>query len=247
MALRALGLQAEISLARHALAGARDLLAVDLQLDRAVIAGDAIVVPLGGRLRPLLARQAAHPAGRVRPVGLHRRAPDAEDVAVAGVVGAVLTVEDLHLERPRERHADGRQGVAPDEQPGIPARLHVPPLQLEHEVLVLPVRPQHAGRLARRDDQPVPRRERLGRHVHRHPAGQVLAVEQRPEIVVGEPTTSRRPPAATTTTSERRQRTVHRSTSLQDVLAARRREDQPRNTRSTRKKTSGEELGLNAF
>ena len=183
MALRALRLQADVALSRHASARARDLLAVDLQLEHAVVAGDAIVVPLGGRLRPVLAGQAAHPAGGVRPVGLHRGTPDAEDVAVAGVIRAVLPVEDLNLERPCERHADGRQGVAPDEQPGVAARLHVPPLQLEHEVLVGPVGPQHAGRLARRDNQPVTGSEGLGRHVHRQPAGQVLAVEQRPEVI----------------------------------------------------------------
>src|SRR5262249_32661975 len=82
-ALPALGFQADIPLARRAVAGARDLLAVDLELEQAVVAGDAVVVPLGGRPGPVLARQAAHPAGGVRPVGLHRGAPDAEDVAVA--------------------------------------------------------------------------------------------------------------------------------------------------------------------
>ena len=185
VALRALRLQADVTLAGYASAGARDLLAVDLELEHAVLARDAIMVPLGGRLRPVLAGQAAHPAGGVRPVGLHRGAPDAEDVAVAGVIRAVLAVEDLDLERPRERHADGRQRVAPDEQPGVAARLHVPPFQLEYEVLVGPVGPHHAGRLARRNDQPVTGGEGLGRDVHRHPAGQILAVEQRPEVVGG--------------------------------------------------------------
>src|SRR5262249_37351323 len=106
VALRALRLEADISLARDAPAGPRDLLAVDGELEHAVVARGAVVVPLGRRPGPLLDGQAAHPAGGMRPVRLHRRAPDAEDVAVAGVVGPVVAVEDLHLERARERHAD---------------------------------------------------------------------------------------------------------------------------------------------
>src|SRR5438045_9448195 len=87
VALRALRLETEITLAGDTTAGARDLLAVDRELQHAILAGDAVVVPIGRRLGPLLARQAAHPAGGMGPVGRHRRAPDAEDVAVAGVIG----------------------------------------------------------------------------------------------------------------------------------------------------------------
>src|SRR5262249_5225939 len=84
VALRALRLEAESALAGHTTGGARALLAVARQLQHAILAGAAIMVPLGRRPGPPLARQAAHPAGGMRPVGRHGRTPDAEDVAVAG-------------------------------------------------------------------------------------------------------------------------------------------------------------------
>ena len=77
----------------------------------------------------------------------------------------------------------GRQRVAPDEQAGVAAGLHVPPLQLEDEVLVRPLGAHHPGRLAGGDDDPVAHGERLGGDVDRHPAGEVLAVEERAEAL----------------------------------------------------------------
>ena len=71
MALAALGLEADVALARAGLAGAADDLAVDRELDRAVVALDAVVVPLAGGLSALLAGEAALPPVRVGPVGLH--------------------------------------------------------------------------------------------------------------------------------------------------------------------------------
>src|SRR5262249_42477666 len=78
----ALGLQADVTLARLDLGGAGDLRAVDGQLDGAVDAGDAVVVPLAGGLGVLAAGQAALPAGRVGAVRLEAGAVDAEDVAL---------------------------------------------------------------------------------------------------------------------------------------------------------------------
>src|SRR5262249_1435764 len=85
-ALRALHLQGEVALARVALADAGDLLAIDRELDGAVPGDDAVVVPLVGAFGAALAGQAAVPAVRVRPVRLAAGPPDAEEVAVAGVV-----------------------------------------------------------------------------------------------------------------------------------------------------------------
>ena len=59
VALRAFRLQADVALPRAALAAAGDFLAVDGQLEHAVVAGDAVVVPLGRGLAALLAGQAA--------------------------------------------------------------------------------------------------------------------------------------------------------------------------------------------
>jgi hypothetical protein len=54
----------------------------------------------------------------------------------------------------------------------------VHPLDVEHEVLVLPVRTHHANGVPAADDHPVTDGPRLGLRVHVDPAGQILAVEQ---------------------------------------------------------------------
>jgi hypothetical protein len=171
--------------ARDALAGARDPLPLTASADLRRPAGDAVVIPLGRRLRPLLTGQAAHPAGGMWPIGLHRRTPDAEHVPVAGVVGPVNAVEDLHLERSRERHADGRQCIAPDEQPGVATPLKVPPFQLDDEVLVLPVGPHDADWVSGAHQHAVLDTPGVGGGIDVEPPGKVLAVEQIAEVVVG--------------------------------------------------------------
>ena len=185
MAFRPFGLEADVALAGDAIAAARNLLAVDRQGDRAVLAGDAVVVPLGGRPRPSLAGQAPHRPLGMRPVGSHGGPLDREYIAVARIEVVVLTVEDLDLDGAREGFAHEGECIAPDEQPGVPLGDDVPVLELEDEVLVGPLGPQDPHGLAGGHDHAVAHRERLGRDVHRHPATQVLAVEQRPEIVVG--------------------------------------------------------------
>src|SRR5262249_59649886 len=91
-----------VAFRRLALARAGDELAVTRQLHHAVVALDAVMVPLAERLRPPFARQAAHPTRGVRPIRLARRPLDAEQVAVARVVGALGPVENLHLYRSRK-------------------------------------------------------------------------------------------------------------------------------------------------
>ena len=92
VAFGAFRLEADITLPRVALRAAGNLLAVDGQLDRAVVASDAIVVPLGRRFCPPFAGQAAFAARGMRPVGRHLGPPDAEHVAVARVVVGVAAV-----------------------------------------------------------------------------------------------------------------------------------------------------------
>src|SRR6185369_8414841 len=98
VALRALGLEADVALARIALLAARNFLAVHFELDGSVVDGDPVVIPLTDGIGALLAREAAHPAFRMGTVGLERGAVDREDVAVAGprAVRAVA-VKDLDL------------------------------------------------------------------------------------------------------------------------------------------------------
>ena len=143
------------------------------------------MVPLGRRVGALLAGQAARPTTRVRPVGHHGRAVDAEHVAVAGVVGGLDAVHHLHLDAAGEGLSPRRQRIAPEEQARVTARRHVPVLELQHEVLVLPVGAQHADGSAAAHDHAVAHGEGVGGAVHPLPAGQVGAVEQRPPVEVG--------------------------------------------------------------
>src|SRR5262249_55051368 len=81
-ALRPFGFQGQIASARLALAEAGDFLAVDMQLQDAVVAFDAVMVPLAAAFGPIFARQTALPAFRMRPIRLRARAPDAEKIAL---------------------------------------------------------------------------------------------------------------------------------------------------------------------
>src|SRR5439155_4289978 len=104
------------------LAYAGDDLAVDGELDGAVIGLDAIMVPFAAALAAVLAGQAALLASGVRAVGLARGAVDAEEIAVAGGSRVALFVlveeidEHLHLDAARVGRADGRQGIGPHEE-----------------------------------------------------------------------------------------------------------------------------------
>src|SRR5262245_29482902 len=83
MTHRSFGLHGEIALARTALADAGDLLAVDFELEHAVVGYHLVVIPLPAALGAILVGQAALPAVGMRAVGLAACAPDAEQVAVA--------------------------------------------------------------------------------------------------------------------------------------------------------------------
>src|SRR4051794_2373587 len=105
MALGSFRFQAKVTLARRAPACAGDDLAVNGQLEHAVVGLDTVMIPLASRLGTVLARQTALPPLGVRAVGLQMRAVDAEEIAVAGVVGRVSTIENLDLDPPRKRDA----------------------------------------------------------------------------------------------------------------------------------------------
>ena len=77
------------------------------------------------------------------------------------------------------------QPVAPDEQARVSARLHVPPLQFDDEVLVLLFGPHQPRGNAGGDDDAVTHAKRARSHIDRHPAGQVASVEQRHKALVG--------------------------------------------------------------
>src|SRR5262249_53385344 len=65
MALGTFRFQADVPFARAALRTSRDLFAVHRQLDRAVIADDAVVVPFRRGMGAMLAGETAHPALRM--------------------------------------------------------------------------------------------------------------------------------------------------------------------------------------
>ena len=142
----------------------------------------------------VLLRQAPRPAVGVRPVGDAGRAPDAEQVALAGGGDLALLVlvgevhEHLHLDAARVAGANGGEGVGPDEEAAVADRAgfgrHVHPVELRDEVLILLVGSQVARRLARGDDLAVLDEEGAGGAVDVHPARQVLAVEHGDEAVL---------------------------------------------------------------
>src|SRR5262249_31930497 len=83
-ALGAFRLERQVTLARVALADAGYLLAVDVQLDDAVVGDHAVVVPLVGALGAKLGRDAPLSAGGMRSIRDAGRSVDAKEIAVAG-------------------------------------------------------------------------------------------------------------------------------------------------------------------
>jgi hypothetical protein len=123
----------------------------------------------------------------MRPIGNHRRAVDREDVAVARVVLGLVTIEDLHFDRLRERSSRRGERLRPDEESGVALGPEVHPLELDDEVLVLPLGAEEARRHTCRRDHPIAHGECLGRAVDVDPAREIAAVEERHEAgVVGE-------------------------------------------------------------
>ena len=63
--------------------------------------------------------------------------------------------QHLDLEPLGQPFALGHGTLAPDEHAGVAARLHVPPLDVQEEVLVLFLGPHHADRVPAADEQAV--------------------------------------------------------------------------------------------
>ncbi len=108
---RAFALERQVAFPPDDVVPARNFLAVDRQPQRPVVADDAVVVPLRGRLAAFLGREAAHAVALMDR--LHRVAPDGKHVAVRGVplvlAGDVESVvEHLHLNGSQK----GRTGAA---------------------------------------------------------------------------------------------------------------------------------------
>src|SRR5437899_3204808 len=194
MALRAFRLEGEIALAWFALAQTGDEMAVDGQLENAVVRLDTVVVPLVGALAVVLGRQTAGPTVGVRPIRDTRRPPDAEEIALTGGANLALLVivseihQDLHLDAARVSTPDSRDRIGPNEEAAVADRArrgwHVHPVELRDKVLVVLRGPQIARRLARCDDLPVLDIEGAGGAIDVDPTGQALAVEQRREAFV---------------------------------------------------------------
>src|SRR6478609_8318878 len=126
MTLRTLRLQTDISLPRLTHAPARDLLAINRQLDHPVVARNPIVIPLRRRLTPPFARQAPlRILRRMRPIRHHRRPPNRKNIAVAGVGIGIAAIEDLNFDAAAERLTGERDWIAPDEDAGVAGRMHV--------------------------------------------------------------------------------------------------------------------------
>ena len=94
---------------------------------------------------------------------------------------AIPVVEDLNLNGSQERLTQRRHRARPDKHPCIAARLEVPPLQLQDEILVLALGAQGSGRNAIAVDHALPDRERLRGAVDVDPPPQIPAIEDRPE------------------------------------------------------------------
>ena len=153
-----------------------------LRLHFAVVRDDAVVVPLGRRLRAFLGGKATLFVRRNAAADGHLRAIHGKDIAVRGIpfvlAGHIEAgVEHLHLDAARIRRADRRKSIAPHKHAGVSALRHVPPFQFEDEIFVHPLRANHPDWPARGDQHAVAHAEGARRDVHRHPAGEVFAVE----------------------------------------------------------------------
>src|SRR4029077_372644 len=111
--------------ARLAFAHPGDDVAVDRQLDDAIVGLDAVVVPLALALAMILGRQTARPAVGVRPIRDARRAVDAKEIALTGRGDFALLVlvgvvdEHLHFDAAPVAASDSGQRIAPDEKAAI--------------------------------------------------------------------------------------------------------------------------------
>jgi hypothetical protein len=189
--LRPLGLQAEVALPPRRAADAVHEPAVDRQLDDPVHGHDVVGVPLAAPEAAVLDR---HAALAPRVVGDDLHAAHAEELAVDVGEGRYLAVARVELHPVELQHLDldavgqpvlSRPGAAPDEDAGVAPGLDVHPLDVEDEVLVLPLRAHHADRVPGADDLAVADRPRVGAGVDVHPAGQCLSVEEVDEALAG--------------------------------------------------------------
>ncbi len=166
-------------------ADAVDELAVDRELDHTVHADDVVYVPLPFPLASVLEGLASATAG---VVGSRLESTRPEQFAVhvgdrrrglALLCPEFDPVQFQHLDlQPLGQTVAGGFGVAPGEDAGITSRFHVPPLDVQQEVLVLLLAPHHANRLALTDQYAVLDVPRIGRSVDVDPPGEIFAVEQ---------------------------------------------------------------------
>src|SRR5262245_55723326 len=97
MTLGTLRLEADVTLAINRLAATGHEFAIHRQLNDAVAARHAVMIPLAGRFRAALAGEAAHPATGMRPIRLERGAVDRKDVTVTRVVVTVAPIQNLNF------------------------------------------------------------------------------------------------------------------------------------------------------
>ena len=178
---RSFALQPEIPFPPATITPRRHLHPVHKQRQRPVLRLNPITVPLRRTLRMLRRRKRPHPARP--PTRLHHRPVNRKNVPVRRVplvpsLHVIPVIQHLHLNRPQKRLTSRRQWRRPHKNPRIPPGLHVPPFQLEHEILILPHRPQRRHRPPRAPQHAVfPQLPRLRRPVHIHPAGQITPAE----------------------------------------------------------------------
>src|SRR5262249_24156137 len=143
-------------------ADAVDELAVHRELDRAVDGHDVVDVPFTAWLAAVLDRHAPF-APRILGHDLHDI--DAEELAmhvaqrrsdsVSLVQVDPVQFEHLDLDAVRQAAARIGDGTAPGEDARVSSRLHVHPLDVEDEVLILLRAPHHADRVTGTDQEAV--------------------------------------------------------------------------------------------
>ena len=144
-----------------------------------VVADDVIMIPFAGRFGSALARQAALPARRMWSIRCEVRAVNRENVAIARVIFGVMTIQNLHLNRARERLSLRRYRIAPDKQSRVPTRNDVFPIQLDFKILVLLFSAHHPCRFAGAHDNSVANCEGIWCNIDWHPASQIAAIKER--------------------------------------------------------------------
>lgn len=187
MNLRAFGLQAQVAFAHAALANAVHELAIDGQLHGAVHAHHIIGVPLA---LALAAELPGHAAASARVVRHSLQAVRSKKLAgdIAGVIRlAIFTgvklrpfeFEHLHLHALGQIPLRWHAALAPDKNAAIATRLHVPPLNVQDEVFILPLAAHDADGLATAYEQAVFHLPSVSASVHIYPAREVFAVKKR--------------------------------------------------------------------